>query len=232
MAQTVVRTGTDAERRLQALGLKLEYIDDAVRAGADARASKNDFEPQSAPGLKDWIARVGKLRERVVSDTAGWYYADPRNVPLVYEPEEQIALGVLLGDRNTGSEKPESGPRSKYPKGTVIAEATAEGSAELTLELDLTQRSRRGHLDVAALAAMEVWFLVTFPDKVGDKFVVCREISLAKPIEPDSYITSWRERLIFPPLEFDPVAMLTGPEKPEDIDVFVQARGNPRLGGG
>ncbi|GGI68960.1 hypothetical protein GCM10011581_02480 [Saccharopolyspora subtropica] len=225
MTGNVVRTGSDAERRLQELGLELEYVDKAIRAGVEARASKNDFEPPSAPGLKDWIARVGKLRELVVSG-ADWYYADPYNVPLVYEPTKQIALGVLLGDRNTGRDKPKSGPRSKYPKGTMIAEATADGGDEPTLELDLTQRSRRGHLDVATLAALDVWFLVTYPAEVGDKFVVCREVSLAAPIEPDSYITSWRERLIFPPLEFGPVVMPDHPEEPDDIDVFVQARGD------
>lgn len=224
MTETVVRTGVEAERRLVELGLKIEYVDDSVRAGADARSSKNDFEPQSAPGLKDWIARVGKLRERVVSDTESWCYADPRNVPLVYEPETQIALGVLLGDRNTGSVKPESGPRSKYPKGTVIAEATADAAEQPELELDLTQRSRRGYLDVSTLPAMNVWFLVTYPVEMGDKFVVHREVSLAAPIEPDSYITSWRERLLFSPLTFDPVVMPSDPEEPEEIDVFVHAR--------
>lgn len=222
MSDTIVWTGTAAERRLQELGLDIAQVDEAIRAGVNARRSNNDFEPRSAPGLKDWIARVGELRRRVVAE-ANWRYADPRNVPLVYEAHKSRALGVLLGDQNTGDARSKTGPRSKYPKGAVIAEATAQGTGQPTLDLDLTQSSNRGHLDIEDLAAMDVWFLVTHPLDVGDEFMVRREVSLADPISPDSHITSWKQRLVFPPLRFAPIVMPGGPEAPDEIDVYVRA---------
>lgn len=223
MPDTIVRVGAEAERRLRDLGLERDYIDRAVRAGVNARKPKNDFEPKSASGLKDWIARVGELRFCVVSK-AGWRYADPHNVPLVYTADKTTSLGVLLGDRNTGNEYSEPGPRSKYPKGTVIAGATVIRTEHPMLDLDVSQPSGYGHLDVADLEKMDVWFLVTHPVEVDGRFVVTREVSLAQPIVPDSHINVWRERVVLPPMDFGTVVLPEEPEGPDDIDVYVGAR--------
>lgn len=222
MRDAVVQGAPEAEHRLRELGLERDYIDRAVRAGANERKPRHSFEPKSAPGLKDWIARVGELRSCVVHE-AGWRYADPRNVPLVYTADKTTSLGVLLGDRNTGDEDSNSGPRSKYPKGAVIASATANAAEQPQLDLDVTQSSGYGHLDDADLARMDVWFLVTYPVEMGDRFIVKREVSLANPITPDSHINSWRERLLLPPMDFGAVVLPDEPEGPDDIDVYVGA---------
>ncbi|WP_026454147.1 hypothetical protein [Saccharomonospora iraqiensis] len=204
MAETVVQTGAGAQRRLRGLGLELDFFDRAIRAGI-AAMSNNDFEPQNAPGLKDWIARVGTLREHLVRD-AGWNYANPFHMPLVYDPARKNALGVLQGDAHTGLGKPESGPRSRYPKGPAIAVVTAAADDGVSpLDLDLTQSTGRGHLDPRDLRSMDVWFLVTYTDTVSDAlFVVHRELSLAHPTNPDDHVNSWRERLLFAPMTCRP----------------------------
>ncbi|RKT82632.1 hypothetical protein SAMN05421805_104100 [Saccharopolyspora antimicrobica] len=228
MAETIVRSGDDAKRRLLELGLRLDYIDEAIRAGVEARRPRNDFEPKSASGLKDWIARVGALREHVVSG-ARWCYADPHNVPLVYAPDKSRALGVLLGDENTGNEMVREGPRSKYPRGRVSAQAAA--AEDQLAFFGVGGEGRRGRLEVSDLVAMDVWLLVTRLVEVrgapegGDQILVNREVSLAGPIEPGEQITFWQERLVFSPQRFEaPMVLPEGPEDPDEIDVYVRAR--------
>lgn len=180
MSETIVRTGTEAEERLQQLGLSVRYVEEAVRAGVEARRLKNEFEPRSASGLKDWIARVGALRWHAVSE-GGWCHADPLNMPLVYQPGQFRALGVVLGDKNTGNEDSNHPPRSKYPKGPSVAEATRRGTQ--TLPVDVAQPGGGGYLTVEDLIGMDMWFLVTRVDEIDGEFAVQREVSLAAPIE-------------------------------------------------
>ncbi|MGJ7908234.1 hypothetical protein ACOQFL_17360 [Actinopolyspora sp. H202] len=227
MSETIVRTGEDAEERLHELGLEREFIDEAIDAGVGARRPTDDFEPRSAAGLKDWIARVGKLRSRLVENT-GWLFDDPLNVPLVFDHSRSVAVGVLLGDGNTGSSWKTEGPHSKYPKGKVISQATAKGEEVFALDLDLTQPGGRGRLTPDELRGMDVWFLVTHAltarDGEQERFEVHREISLAQPIEPETHITRWRERLVLPPRLFSPVPQQQETEEPEDIEVYVRAK--------
>lgn len=226
MSETIVRKDEDAERRLRELGLRSSYMDEAVRAGVKARYPDNEFEPRSAGGLKDWIARVGKLRFQVV-ENAGWVPADPQNVPLVVDQSNDIALGVLLGDNKTGISWTK-GPSSKYPKGKAVAQATAEEEETPTLDLDLTQSGGRAYLTSDDLRRMDVWFLVTYalPAREGEleQFEVYQEVSLAAPITPGSYISGWKERLVLSKRSFPLLDPPQETEEPKEIDVYVEAK--------
>lgn len=72
---------------------------------------------------------------------------------------------------------------------------------------------------------MDMWFLVTRVDEIEGELAVQREVSLAAPIEQDSPITSWRERLVLAPQRFrEPVVFSEEPEPPDEIDVYVDVR--------
>ncbi|GAB3558413.1 hypothetical protein J2S53_003697 [Actinopolyspora lacussalsi] len=227
MSETIVRSGEDAQRRLRELGLRASYMDEAVHAGVEARRLRGEFEPRSAAGLRDWIARVGKLRSLIVAEM-NWRFADPQNVPVVFDPDSKTALGVLLGDNRTGNQYGKDGPRSKYPKGKAVSEGTAVRGGDSVLTFDVAQPNGRTQLTSDELGEMDLWFLVTYsltvPTDDGKRFEVHREVSFAEPIKTGSYITRWRERLLLPKQTFDPVAQPYGPEKPKDIDVYVAAK--------
>ena len=84
------------DERLAELGLRLAVLDRAIAAGIDARAASPPFGPTNAPGLLDWIHRVGTLRQLLAVE--GWQRLDHWNAGLVRHPSRPILLGTLQGN--------------------------------------------------------------------------------------------------------------------------------------
>jgi hypothetical protein len=203
--------------RLAALGLKLVYPQEAIRAGEQARRTWNPAEPPNAGGLKDWIARVGSLREQLMQHE-GWRAYNHQQMALAVSPDKTIALGVLQGDAATGTAYGPK-PKSKYPKGRVFEDLAARN------QLALFSKGEAGALDQLEdeeLARMQTWVLLTYRTKANDRVEVYSEISLPKSIGPKGIVDEWIDRIILPKIDFEPVVELDDDSGTDDFDFPVE----------
>lgn len=207
----------DVSVRLAALGLKIEYPQEAIRAGEEARRTWNPTEPPNAGGLKDWIARVGSLREQLVQ-YEGWRTYNHQQMALAVNGDKTIALGVLQGDSATGRHYGPK-PKSKYPKGRVFEDLTARNQLAL---FSLGEAGALDQLEDEELARLQTWVLLTYRTKANDRIEVYSEISLPKRIGPGGLVDDWIDRIILPRLDFEGVIELGSDSGDDDFDVPVE----------
>ncbi|MEU2266587.1 hypothetical protein ABZ568_09140 [Streptomyces olindensis] len=205
-----------AQDRLAALGMKVEYCERAIRAGEAARREATPTEPPTAPGLRDWIARVGMLRHTMITEE-GWTPLNHKNMALVVNPGQTIAVGVLAGDAGTGWPAPIK-PKSRYPKGQAFANAVAGG------DLTLFSNEEAGHpevLEPETIEALDLWLLLTHRVREGDTVTVFSELSRPQAVSASGYIVDWLDRVILPRLTFEAVVIDDGRDD-GSIDVLVE----------
>ncbi|WP_406258061.1 hypothetical protein [Streptomyces nigra] len=206
-----------AQDRLAALGMKVEYCERAIRAGEAARREATPAEPPTAPGLRDWIARVGMLRYTMIIEE-GWTPLNHKNMALVVNPEQTIAVGVLAGDAGTGWPAPIK-PKSRYPKGQAFANAVAGG------DLTLFSNEEAGHpevLEPETIEALDLWLLLTYRLRQDDTVTVFSELSRPESVSTSGYIVDWLDRVILPRQTFEAVVVDDGRGDDGSIDVLVE----------
>ncbi|MFD8652772.1 hypothetical protein [Streptomyces mirabilis] len=206
-----------AQDRLAALDMKVEYCERAIRAGEAARREATPAEPPTAPGLRDWIARVGMLRHTMIIEE-GWTPLNHKNMALVVNPEQTIAIGVLAGDAGTGWPAPIK-PKSRYPKGQAFANAVAGG------DLTLFSNEDAGHpevLEPETIEALDLWLLLTYRLRQGDTVTVFSELSRPESVSASGYIVDWLDRVILPRQTFEAVVVDDGRDDDGSIDVLVE----------
>ncbi|SNR46944.1 hypothetical protein SAMN06265360_106260 [Haloechinothrix alba] len=209
--------GTDTVDALLAeLGISREPLSKAIRAGVTERRRATSFEPTTSPGLRDWIGRVGALRDDL--HATGWQPIDPANAPMARRPDGKVLLGVMQGDEGTGNlHSPLS---STYPKGVTIAKLTISNNSVNQPLPGLDEL-----LGTAEVDAMKVWFLVTrFKNgEANGSGTVHAELSQPAPTSSGTNITEWAKRCCFSPFEFEP-AIEPEPTEPLGVDVPVNWR--------
>ncbi|MHA6759682.1 hypothetical protein [Streptacidiphilus sp. PAMC 29251] len=97
----------DSSQLLAELGLKLEYFDRIIRMGQQARGQCTEDDAKNARGTQDYLSRVRELRFVLRTELA-WKRYDPKQSPLIVNPEKNMGIGVLLGDARTGPERVKS----------------------------------------------------------------------------------------------------------------------------
>ncbi|MER5477008.1 hypothetical protein ABT026_08490 [Streptomyces sp. NPDC002734] len=207
----------DSAERLAALGMKWEYCERAIRAGEAARREATPTEPPTAPGLRDWIARVGMLRYTMIIEE-GWTPLNHKNMALVVNPDQTVAIGVLAGDAGTGWPAPHK-PRSRYPKGQAFANAVAGG------DLTLFSTADAGHpevLEPERIEALDLWLLLTNRVRQGENVTVYSELSRPESVSSTGYIVDWLDRMILPRLTFEAVLVDDGRNEDGGFDVLVE----------
>jgi hypothetical protein len=196
------------DERLAELGLRLAVLDRAIAAGIDARAASPPFGPTNAPGLLDWIHRVGTLRQLLAAE--GWQRLDHWNAGLIRHPSRPILLGTLQGNRGTGSE--DAPLRSDYAKGPAIAAMMRDNDHD---QFALFENVRS--------EGLKLWFLVTYPLQLEDRLVVLREVAQPEPTPQNQIIERWAHRIPLPPMEF-PQLKAPNVDGPEEVDFPIALR--------
>lgn len=213
----MVEVPADAFDRLAALGMKWEYCERAIRAGEGARREATPTEPPTAPGLRDWIARVGMLRHTMIIEE-GWTPLNHKNMALAVNPSQTLAVGVLAGDAGTGWPAPLK-PKSRYPKGQAFANAVAGE------DLTLFSNADAGHpkvLEPERIEALDLWLLLTNRVRQGDTVTIYSELSRPESVSSSGYIVDWLDRVILPRLTFEAVIEDDGRDDDGSIDVPVE----------
>lgn len=210
--QTVTHaTPEEADAALATLGLTLEPLCDAVRAGYLARVSCTGNDAPFYPAMSQWNRTVRVLRERLLVE--GWSKCDDGNFCTVVNPERTIAIAVASGCENTGNR--DETPTTKSPKGPSTVGAVLVNATQLHLP-DIVPPN-------APVADDRItWFLLFHCDERELR----AELSLPASMGHDGRPDAWKERIILPTMPLDPVVPDVAPDFGPDFDIDVKRRQN------
>jgi hypothetical protein len=193
--------------RLGALGLDVEVLHRAVRAGVLARGTRTDLAPRNAQGTDLVSHTVEELRQLLepAGWTADWAGGQERTVSADGLTSVIVSTGAgAVGD-------PEGVARTAHPKGPLMRDAVTENLGFVQLGL-FEAAPEPG-------APRLCWVLLV---KVEPGRALL-ELSVPNGMR-DGVVDSWSERIPLPPLPLgDPVdpGDVAGPA---EIDVPVESR--------
>jgi hypothetical protein len=202
-----------AMRRLMEIGVPLEVLQRAVRAGHVARITCTSNDPPFIPGTEGWRFTIRTLRDELCP--IGWRKADPNNFSIVINDARSINVVVESGDALT--RRTHGSPRTKALKGLYLEAATIINNATNDLFPETLKEDVRR---VTGILEYPTWILLIY---ITDE--ECRaELSLPVAMEGDQ-ITDWAERIFIPDPE-DPFAdKKADDDQGPDIDVPVRRKG-------
>ena len=201
----------DVKGRLKALGLTVDILLDAVRAGFTGRSTCSELDPLMYPGQTMWAHTVRRLRQGTAP--IGWKPDNASNYCVALSPEG-IAIAVATGDVNTG--RPDAIPSTSSPKGPCTLEAVALNQ----LPLDLRLPGEATPSQPAEFTQRQTWLLLIHLDHSE----VRAELSLPSSLDEQDRVTGWQERIILPSVDFDPNQIQLHPDDSGDIDIDVRRR--------
>ena len=202
----------EVERRVSQLGLTIDVLLDAIRAGFLGRSTCTELDPPTYPGQTMWAHTVRRLRQRTAP--IGWKPDNAGNYCVALSADETIAIAVATGDGNTG--RPDADPSTNSPKGPRTADAVATNQ----LLLDLRFPGEDSSNSVTEDAQRETWLLLVHLDRSE----VRAELSLPSGLDEQERVTGWSERIILPSIDFDPERVDVPLDNGPDIDIEVRRR--------
>lgn len=199
--------------QLNQLGLSSDVLRDAALAGhADAiSCTTNDVGTRS--GYVRWATPLRYLGDHYA---AGWTRKRPKGFELLVNPERNIGVGIVPGDRWTGVElDPVSGqprmPHSRIDRGPVTAQLIVGNR-------DQTHFGAKVHPAFASglLPGLTVWLLlhhvhrdaITGAEELRLELSVPVEFYRPKPGSDRGLITRFAPRLILPAILLEESALL------------------------
>jgi hypothetical protein len=196
------RSGVDAAHRLDALGLTIELVRDAVLAGVAARAACTEHDPATLPGTLLSGRAIRALRDMLTP--RGWRKETFRGLELVVNPTGRTAITAAVA-RLSGH-----GTSTRHPKGPAMQ---AVLSTNREVQLDLFEAA------VASPATTEekgkeTWILLIHFHRTRVDF----QLSLPDEMDADGRVSSWLEHIVFSPIGQDvPVRTNTADDEPEIV---------------
>lgn len=175
-------------------GLEAIDIQDIIMAGVISRRDCTENHPKIYAGLNQWANTVRALRDKTAPKD--WFKSQDNNFELAVHPNNNVAIAVQTGDKNTGLSE-EIIPSNRAPKGPSTQKAVWENHKQLSL-FDVS--------DLPEVTTIEsninrmTWILLYYKTSKEIRF----ELSLPLEISGGK-IFSWQERLIFSPLVFDQI---------------------------
>ena len=210
MTDVVADDGVPA--RLDELGLTADVLSRVLeRADAEATAT-TELDPPTIEGILRYGKAVRFLREELVPQ--GWTFSNARNYCTTVHPDGALAIVPSSGDEYTGVWVPGQSPTTKYPKGETTARVVRM-NGQGVLDLDLGEALE----EPAVWAPESVWYLLY---RVADGRIFL-ELSFPTAID-GGVISSWRERIILPPIDRQPLPYIdeswSGPSDDSDDDRY------------
>ena len=169
-------TPYEVAARLGELGISREPLELAVLQGDLQRRLATPDDYYSAAGFSSWNRMLRVLREELRRD-AQWHRGDFLRIPVVFNPDESVAIGVASGDWRTGEGDDPRGPTTN-PKGPATIEAVEISGG-------------RGQLDFPA-EGVDLWYLVYRLTDDG----LWAELSRPRDVSDAAEISGWSERIL------------------------------------
>jgi hypothetical protein len=221
VAELLLLSGApDHEAQLASMNLRLEYFHDALRAGEQLRRSATPNDPLNAAGTGDYFRRVRVLRDRLIKEVK-WSRLNLGGLPLVVNPDMTMAIGVLLGDNQTGWVG-NFHPRSHRPLGEKKVKLVSQNRQLAMIHRPMVP----DEVDVeeADLSKVRTWFFLTKRRVMGDKVIVSNELSEAAETSKNGYVKRWARRIPFPDVVFEGVVPYVGGDGSSGYEVAVDEK--------
>lgn len=174
--------------RLADLGLEEDDLWAAIQFGVAEASRSTDSEPTNAPGFIRWAKTTGKLRELLT--IRGWTRRDEANYPTALGPDGKVAVAVVSGDANTGTEHD---PQSRQPHGSATEHVINRNQLQFAdFHPTMPRPDHQG--------ADQTWCLVYYEDEETGE--VRAELSIPIRMNADGRVGGqggWQERLILQP---------------------------------
>ncbi len=213
MKAVVYKHAEDVDAQLARLGVMREQIERAPIAGYTARTSCTPHHPGNHGGMVHYGEMIRQLRDDLVP--AGWSVVRDMNLEIVVSPEKGIAFAVASGNENTGL--PERNPSTKRRRGAVTTRLVDDNKQ---LQLDLPVPDLPPKISDDGKEVRQTWVLLHYFDRNELRYELSRPVRIGD----DGYIESWKERIIFPPVPIDGVALPMLPAYADQPDVDVQPK--------
>ncbi|HEV7654372.1 MAG TPA: hypothetical protein VGP36_06495 [Mycobacteriales bacterium] len=195
--------------RLAELGLDVETLHRAVRAGIAARATRTDLAPRNAQGT-DLVSHTVE-EFRLLTDERGWSADWAGGQERTVSPDGRTAVIVSTGAGAVGD--PRGEVRTAHPKGPLMREAVTENLGFVQEEFPLGLRPEPGP------ASRRLCWVLLVKVEPGRADL---ELSVPNGMR-EGVVDSWAERIPLPPLLLAPEADPDDP--PGDLDVPVEFKG-------
>lgn len=207
----VKTTTNDVTDALGELGLTVEQLHEAIKAGFVERSRCTANDAPFFPALLQWNHTQRGLREQLIP--AGWSASDDGNYCTVVSPDNTIAIATASGCDNTGN--PIFSPTTKSPKGPNTVDAVTSNAAQLLLpgviQMPTVPKATDGKV---------TWLLLFYPAEQE----IRAELSLPAAMGGNGKPDTWSVRIILPPLPLDPIMSIAAPDFGPDLDVEVVRR--------
>ena len=213
---TIIHSDTfSVARRLDELGLSHDVLVNAVAAGYQARSNCMDVDPKMFRGLTMWAVTTRHLRLRLLPN---WRQKDDANLSLIVSPDERIAIGVATGDEGTGI--PDLIPSTKSSKGPRTIDAVATNNRQLELEFTFPDGWTPSFPSVTKHGDCATWLLLIHCDASSVR------AELSHPLSFDDYkrVNGWRERILLPSINIEPLDEIELDDDTLPIDVPVRRK--------
>jgi hypothetical protein len=208
----------DVNRRLRELSdaLTTDVLIEAVTRAQAAWAACTRHHPRSFAGIASWAEGIRTLRDQLTP--FNWSSEDDRGQPRAVDPEGILAITVLSGDEITGKVG-QGQPRTKTGHGPATIEFV-DTNAYLWPQWE---SEARASLERERILEKNTWVLLMYRDtKLGQ--VRC-ELSHPTGMDGENRIISWSERIILPPVEFEPIPEnVTMNEGPDDGEITIDIK--------
>jgi hypothetical protein len=125
LSTKLIRNTSDINSELARLGVPAEVLKDAALAWLNGASKFGSLVPAQVPGIAAWGEAVGTLRELLCQ--RGWVSSESRGgLATVTNPENNISIGVVRGDENTGLSGNAMSLRRRGPATVAVVEQNIE----------------------------------------------------------------------------------------------------------
>ena len=203
--------------KLNELGLRAEWLTPISERALLAFNSATPHDPKSAAGVNSYNMAVRTLRD--ILCPKGWEPKTDNNLEITGNDSIGVSIIVSSGDKGTGN--PNKTPKTKNGKGEQTKKVVFQNSMTPSLfpEFDAEH--------IKELEISSTWMLLYHIDMKAKQ--VRMELSL--PMEIDFYdtrVTSWKERIILPALDFGSRPVIKPEEFVESYEPEIKRKSNDR----
>ena len=206
-----VHQGSDASRRLNAMGLRAEFFERALVDGHDKASRVSKVHPRTFPGQVMWAETVASLRTQLLDLGTGWSVGYTGNCETCYNLSYRVAIAVVGGDSSTG-EQAFRPPKAARKRGPAIGERVKRNPYVQDM-LDLPEFREMNDDEQCTM-----WFLMANA-RDGRMY---HELALPTSLGGDNRVGVYGERIIMPPIPLKGASITPddgGDREPPQVDV-------------